>query len=329
MPEEPTYKGKIMYKRIKIPLVIVCMLLFSMVNNVFGQNATVRGNLNVSGTVTSRSFIGNAATATSAGTVTAASLTNTIPIAQVVTPGQLVTNGNTATISLPGSVAIGTNATARIANALEVWGTNTANPALLVSKTNLTARVEIGSSANIISFWFGAGEKAYLDQYGDFAPLGDVASSGNGTFAGYVRGVAFYFNTAGTPRINPSANGIEFDATTLGSPTNITVLNVYASGTAVATNGVVSNSRRLLAPVSISVTGSPFNWTNSSAGGTGGTNNVFVFIDGSGVTGSVGLNGTTIFSALVGADATVPLQPGEYVTVTYSIGTPVMTWKPF
>ena len=29
------------------------------------------------------------------------------------------------------------------------------------------------------------------------------------------------------------------------------------------------------------------------------------------------------------ADATVPLQPGEYVTVTYSVGTPVMTWKPF
>ena len=105
--------------------------------------------------------------------------------------------------------------------------------------------------------------------------------------------------------------------------------NANFAGTGTFTNGVVSNNRRLLAPVSISVGGSPFNWTNSPAGGSGGTNNVYVFIDGSGVTGSVGLNGTTIFSGVTGADATVPLQPGEYVTVTYSVGTPVMFWKPF
>jgi hypothetical protein len=105
--------------------------------------------------------------------------------------------------------------------------------------------------------------------------------------------------------------------------------NVYFNGILTATNGVTSFSRNLVAPVAISVTATPFNFTNSSAGGTGGTNNINVFVDGSGVTGSVGLNGTTIFSALVGADATVPLQPGEYVTITYSVGTPVMKWKPF
>lgn len=110
---------------------------------------------------------------------------------------------------------------------------------------------------------------------------------------------------------------------------NMVAKSIISKTTIAATNGVVSNSRLLLAPVVISVTGSPFNFTNSSAGGAGGTNNVFVFVDGSGVTGSVGLNGTTIFSSLAGADATVPLQPGEYVTVTYSIGTPVMKWKPF
>ena len=32
---------------------------------------------------------------------------------------------------------------------------------------------------------------------------------------------------------------------------------------------------------------------------------------------------------MLGPDATAPLQPGEDVTVTYSVGTPVMTWKPF
>ena len=105
--------------------------------------------------------------------------------------------------------------------------------------------------------------------------------------------------------------------------------NLIVVGTITSSNGVVSVSRNLLAPVAISVTGSPFNFTNSVAGGTGGTNNVNVLVDGSGVTGSVAINGTTIFSALAGADATVPLQPGEYVTVTYSIGTPVMKWKPF
>lgn len=118
---------------------------------------------------------------------------------------------------------------------------------------------------------------------------------------------------------------------TYNNPSTITIQNnnVIVGGTLTATNGVVSSSRNLLAPVAITVTASPFNFTNSAAGGTGGTNNVYVFVDGSGVTGSVAINGTTIFSALAGADATVPLQPGEYITVTYSIGTPVMKWKPF
>ncbi len=98
------------------------------------------------------------------------------------------------------------------------------------------------------------------------------------------------------------------------------------NGVVYANRGFYSQSKNLLAPATISVGASPFSWTNYVS--TAGTN-VFVFVDGSGVTGSVAINGTTIYSALAGADATIPLQPGEYVTVTYTIGTPVMFWKPF
>jgi hypothetical protein len=94
-------------------------------------------------------------------------------------------------------------------------------------------------------------------------------------------------------------------------------------------SGVASSSKNLLAPTAITVGSTPFIFTNSVTSGVPGTNNIYVFIDGAGVTGTVGVNGTTIFSALVGANVTIPLQPNETVTVTYSVGTPVMKWKPF
>jgi hypothetical protein len=98
-------------------------------------------------------------------------------------------------------------------------------------------------------------------------------------------------------------------------PTNQTAM-VYS------TNGVVSLSSNLLAPASITVAGSPFNWTNAF------NKDVFVFLDLSGATAtSVKINGTQVLGAVTGT-ATIPLQPNEYTTVTYSTGTPVMTWKP-
>lgn len=117
----------------------------------------------------------------------------------------------------------------------------------------------------------------------------------------------------------------------LGGTVHLDGGGLAVSGTLAVTNGVVSNSRRLLAPVAITVSASPFVFYNSLTNGvnnTGGTNNIFVFIDGMGVTGTVALNGTQIFGSL-GFGATIPLQPGEYITLTYSIGTPTATWKPF
>lgn len=133
----------------------------------------------------------------------------------------------------------------------------------------------------------------------------------------------FIVNMRGGMTLYSGRNGL-----TISEKNGIPAATVMSltNGVIYAERGFASHSRNLLAPQTISVGASPFNWTNEVA--TAGTN-VFVFIDGSGVTGSVALNGTTIFSALAGADATVPLQPGEYVTVTYTIGTPTMTWKPW
>ena len=163
-------------------------------------------------------------------------------------------------------------------------------------------------------------------------PNGQNIGGGTTSFAPYSGGLEF--NCALYPHSNA-----KYPLGDSGSRwTTIWITNLDCSingtfgGTLTTMNGAASNSRRLLAPVSITVSSTPFTFYNSYTNGvnnTGGTNNIYVFVDGSGVTGSVALNGTTIFSALTGADATVPLQPGEYVTVTYSIGTPVMTWKPF
>jgi hypothetical protein len=96
----------------------------------------------------------------------------------------------------------------------------------------------------------------------------------------------------------------------------------YRGASATLTNGVTSLSSNLLAPASITVSGSPFNWTNCFG------KNVFVFLDLSGATNtSVKVNGAQIFGAATGT-AVIPLQPNEYTTVTYSSGMPAMTWKP-
>jgi len=95
-----------------------------------------------------------------------------------------------------------------------------------------------------------------------------------------------------------------------------------------ATNGIASKAKNLTAPTSITVGSSPFNWTNSSATAGGGTNNVMVYIDAfSGDVNSVSMNGGQIGGSSPGVYS-VPLQPGEYVTVDYAVA-PAMKFKPF
>lgn len=99
--------------------------------------------------------------------------------------------------------------------------------------------------------------------------------------------------------------------------TNIVVRGGYVS----SDKGYVSLASNLVPPASVTVGASPFAWTNTTAV------NVNVFVGGAS-TGTVAINGTAVFNPICPGTATVPLQPGEYLTLTYS-GSPTMAFKPF
>jgi hypothetical protein len=89
-------------------------------------------------------------------------------------------------------------------------------------------------------------------------------------------------------------------------------------------NFFVSSASNTLAPSSITFPATTVNWTNTFG------KNIFVFIDNAGVTGTViKINGTQIASTLMTTGvATIPLQPNEFFSETYTIGTPTAKWKP-
>lgn len=87
----------------------------------------------------------------------------------------------------------------------------------------------------------------------------------------------------------------------------------------VGTNGIYSLASNLVAPASITIGASPVNFTNTVGA------QMTVYIDAVSVTGTVGLNGTTIFTTI--GQNTVTLQPSEYVTLTFTIGTPTAKLK--
>jgi len=110
----------------------------------------------------------------------------------------------------------------------------------------------------------------------------------------------------------------------------IASVNITASGTLIVkdtgstilTNSAASYRSNLLAATSISVGASPFNWTNTQ------TYNVNAFIGG-GIVSAVSFNGGSVASGLTFTGiAAIPLQPNEYVTVTYS-SAPTMNWHPW
>jgi len=121
--------------------------------------------------------------------------------------------------------------------------------------------------------------------------------------------------------VTTNTSGIAVKTATGAAFTNLTAQVITA------TAGFSSSARNLLAPIAITVGASPFNWTNSSASAGGGTNIVEVYIDGVSVTGTVAINGTTVFNTI--GQNTIRLQPGEYTTITYTLGTPTATFKNF
>jgi len=146
---------------------------------------------------------------------------------------------------------------------------------------------------------------------------------------------------AGTvPDARLSANVALLDDTNLFTATNVfagmAVLtnsdNLY-SGSFIGNVGIGTNSPQCtlhvngnistassnqLALTSVPVGATPCMWTNNQP------NNVFVFID-SGTVSEVDINDTAVFTS---TGHTIPLQPGEWVTVAYSTP-PRILWKPW
>jgi len=85
--------------------------------------------------------------------------------------------------------------------------------------------------------------------------------------------------------------------------------------------GLITTVSNALPLTAVTLTGSPFNWTNRMG------MNLTVFVYGS-VGQQTKLNGTTLVNSYTSL-LTLPMQPGDWITVTYSGGTPLVWWKPF
>jgi len=193
---------------------------------------------------------------------------------------------------------------------LDVWISGSAKFSVLSSGLYyaFNAPVFIGASSDLGISRSGAAGVMLID------------NGGSGSFSALQLG-----GTTGafSALVTTNTSGIAVKTATGAAFTNLTAQIITA------TAGFSSSARNLLAPIAITVGASPFNWTNSSASAGGGTNNVQVFLDANGATTALAYNGTTIFSALISGDHSVIIQPGEWLTVTYSIATPIMTFKPF
>jgi hypothetical protein len=91
----------------------------------------------------------------------------------------------------------------------------------------------------------------------------------------------------------------------------------------VSSNGIYSLVSNLVAPTAITFPNSTVNWTNPL------NCNIELYIDNTAVTGTaIKKNGTQIFGGLSN-DVIIHLQPGEFFSETYSVGTPSATFSPF
>jgi hypothetical protein len=99
--------------------------------------------------------------------------------------------------------------------------------------------------------------------------------------------------------------------------------SLIVPGLITATNGIATLRSNLLAPTAITFPNSTVNWTNPL------NCNIELYIDNTAVTGTaIKKNGTQIFGGLSN-DVTMHLQPGEFFSESYSVGTPSATFSPF
>ncbi len=115
--------------------------------------------------------------------------------------------------------------------------------------------------------------------------------------------------------------GTGASGSTSSSGTNRVTIKAQ-TGLLVCSNGIASWKNNAAGPTSISVTASPFTFTAPASG-----NNIQVFLDANGSTTAVTFNGTAIFASLASGDHSIIMQPNDSIVVTYSVATPVMSYR--
>lgn len=131
--------------------------------------------------------------------------------------------------------------------------------------------------------------------------------------------------TARMPYFAPT-NGIALGGTVDPGPGNLNASNnVSAVNLVISTNGFASYTNNAAALNSITFPATTVNWTNTNPF------NIVMYIDNTGVTGTVvKKNVTTIASSVLAGDIiTLLMKPGDYFSETYSLGTPIGKWEPF
>ena len=143
-----------------------------------------------------------------------------------------------------------------------------------------------------------------------------------------VNGVRFRNASSDAYTAGIGSNGV-WTTQSIGIGTTAPAAKLDVVGTAnigsllIATQSISTLRSNLLAPTAITFPNSTVNWTNPL------NCNIELYIDNTAVTGTaIKKNGTQIFGGLSN-DVIIHLQPGEYFSETYSVGTPVGTYSPF
>ncbi len=246
-------------------------------------------------------------------------------------------NGNGTNTHFYGATSFGTNTVSGMTvidgngnltyygpNALLVVYDNNTNPVFTASGTKgITSVIGYLYISNLTS-------QIYKFPTGTNTLLMSIGTNGGGGFTtnifyignGVTSNEFWFANASGQAVLKVQTNG----AAQIGTNSQVTIDasgNLSTVAIMSATNGMASYRSNSLAPFAFTFPATTVNWTNPINA------SIEVYIDNSGVTGTViKKNGGQIASSLVG-DAIFGLQPGEYFSETFSVGTPVGKWSPF
>ena len=96
--------------------------------------------------------------------------------------------------------------------------------------------------------------------------------------------------------------------------------NLMVGGALTISNGVATTISNTLPAVAVSISSSPYFWTNTTPV------NLAVYLNR--LTGSVGYNGALLFGPVSNAPITIILQPNAFLSITNTVGTAVLNWHP-